>query len=111
MVRQPTQDELKRAYYYDILKSCASVVPAHTRVLLEPILLDRNEAKILNAPPGSAALKLERLTTSGSTEPVLLTRNVMAGDHSRYVLEFDVPATEREAHEAAAGISRRRRGK
>jgi DNA-binding GntR family transcriptional regulator len=94
MARLPTQDELKGAYYYDILTSCTGLIPAHTRVLLEPILLDHNEARILRAPPGSAALKLERLTTLASNEPVLLTRNVMAGDHSRYVLEFDVPITD-----------------
>lgn len=95
--RLPTAEEIRTSYFYDILRAATGVEPAHTRIVLEAVLLDAQVAKVLEAPSGSPAIRLERLTSSGTGRPVLITRNIMAGDHSRYVFELQVSAEARPA--------------
>jgi GntR family transcriptional regulator len=90
MRRVPTTEELRRGFFYDILRSSTGLEPAHTRIYLEAILVDRRQGEILKIPPGSPALRLERLTSSAGGRPVLITVNIVAGDHCRYVLDVDL---------------------
>jgi len=87
MRRMPTAEEIRRGFFYDILRNCTGIEPAHTRIYLEAVLVDRREGEILKIPPGSPALRLERLTSSVDGRPILLTLNILTGDHCRYVLD------------------------
>lgn len=94
MRRMPTAEEIRWSFFYDILQNCTGIVPAHTRVHLEAVLVGKREGEILKAPPGSPALRLERLTSSADGRPVLLTLNIMAGDHCCYMFDIDLASVQ-----------------
>jgi len=103
MKRLPRLADLRRAYFYDILRYCTGIAPIQTRVILEAVRLRRKEAKILRAPAGSPALRLERRTTSASGTPVLVTHNLLAGDHCRYVFNLNVNVPAGDSTTGVAG--------
>jgi GntR family transcriptional regulator len=89
--RLPTPEETRSSFFYDILRAASGVEPAHTRITLEAVLVGAQEARFLEARVGSPAIRLQRLTSSRTGRPVLLTHNIMAGEHRRYVFHLDVP--------------------
>ena len=66
---------LRKAYGFHIVSADEFLTPG---------LADSDEAALLDVPPRSAVIRLERISYSFETEPVEYRRAVGRGDHFRY---------------------------
>jgi GntR family transcriptional regulator len=79
--------DLERNSLYDLLTERYATPVERAREALEPVLLPRREAGLLDVPPRSLALLVEgtAFTTDGS--PVEYGRTYVRGDRTRYYVE------------------------
>ncbi len=73
---------------YEVLSDSYGVVPARAHETHRAVLLAPHEAEVLNSEPGTAALKVQRITFDATGRPFEVVDSLMRGD--RYEIVIDV---------------------
>jgi GntR family transcriptional regulator len=104
--------DLERRSLYDILAERYSTRIMRAREAVEPVVLKRREAELLDMPTRSLALQIEGVAFAADGSAVEAARSFVRGDRTRYYLERDVvrahwlDSTDR-MRVAVAGVGRR----
>jgi GntR family transcriptional regulator len=104
--------DLERRSLYDILSERYSTRIVRAREAVEPVVLKRREAELLDLPTRSLALQIDGVAFAADGSAVEAARSFVRGDRTRYYLERDVvrahwlDSTDR-MRVAVAGIGRR----
>ena len=97
---------------YDILSERYGTRIVRAREAVEPVVLKRREAELLNLPTRSLALQIDGVAFAADGSAVEAARSFVRGDRTRYYLERDVvrahwlDSTDR-MRVAVAGVGRR----
>jgi GntR family transcriptional regulator len=97
---------------YDILSERYATRIVRAREAVEPVVLKRREAELLNLPTRSLALQIDGVAFAADGSAVEAARSFVRGDRTRYYLERDVvrahwlDSTDR-MRVAVAGVGRR----
>jgi GntR family transcriptional regulator len=97
---------------YDILAERYATRIVRARETVEPVMLRRREALLLDLPTRALALQIDGIAHADDGSPVEIARSFVRGDRTRYYLERDVVRahwlenTDR-MRVAVAGIGRR----
>jgi GntR family transcriptional regulator len=97
---------------YDILSERYGTRIVRAREAVEPVVLKRREAELLNLPTRSLALQIDGVAFAADGSAVESARSFVRGDRTRYYLERDVvrahwlDSTDR-MRVAVAGVGRR----
>jgi GntR family transcriptional regulator len=97
---------------YDILTERYGTRIVRARETVEPVMLRRREASLLDLPTRALALQIDGVAYAADGSPVEIARSFVRGDRTRYYLERDVvrahwlERTDR-MRVAVAGIGRR----
>jgi GntR family transcriptional regulator len=75
---------------YDILSERYDTRIVRARETVEPVMLRRREASLLELPTRSLALQIDGIAHAGDGTPVEAARSFVRGDRTRYYLERDV---------------------
>lgn len=73
---------------YDTLTSVYGCRPTRARETFEPVLLDSEEANLLDQRPGEPALRVERFAFDQDDIPIEYCRSTVRGDRYRYAVEL-----------------------
>ena len=76
---------------YRLLRDRYGVVPTRATETFEPIVLDRETARLLGTVPGSPAFAVERITRDQSDRVFEFVRSTMRGDRYKVLLELVAP--------------------
>jgi len=76
---------------YRLLRDRYSIVPARATETFEPIVLDRETARLLSVAPGSPAFAVERITRDRANRAFEFVKSTMRGDRYKVVLELVAP--------------------
>ena len=104
--------DFERRSLYDILSERYSTRIVRAREAVEPVVLKRREAELLDLPARSLALQIDGVAFAGDGSAVEAARSFVRGDRTRYYLERDVvrahwlDSTDR-MRVAVAGVGRR----
>jgi len=104
--------DLERRSLYDILSERYSTRIVRAREAVEPVVLKRREAELLDLPTRSLALQIDGVAYAADGSAVEAARSFVRGDRTRYYLERDVvrahwlDSTDR-MRVAVAGVGRR----
>ena len=104
--------DLERRSLYDILSERYSTRIVRAREAVEPVVLKRREAELLDLPTRSLALQIDGVAYAADGSAVEAARSFVRGDRTRYYLERDVvrahwlDGTDR-MRVAVAGVGRR----
>jgi GntR family transcriptional regulator len=104
--------DLERRSLYDILSERYSTRIVRAREAVEPVVLKRREAELLDLPTRSLALQIDGVAYAADGSAVETARSFVRGDRTRYYLERDVvrahwlDSTDR-MRVAVAGVGRR----
>lgn len=104
--------DLERRSLYDILAERYSTRIVRAREAVEPVVLKRREAELLDLPTRSLALQIDGVAFAADGSAVEAARSFVRGDRTRYYLERDVvrahwlDSTDR-MRVAVAGVGRR----
>jgi GntR family transcriptional regulator len=107
--------DFERRSLYDILTERYDTRIVRARETVEPVMLRRREASLLELPTRSLALRIDGVAHAGDGSPVEAARSYVRGDRTRYYLERDVvrahwlDSTDR-MRAAVAGVGRREPG-
>ncbi len=104
--------DLERRSLYDILAERYATRIVRARESVEPVMLRRREAGLLELPTRSLALQIDGVAHATDGTPVEAARSFVRGDRTRYYLERDVIRAhwiEAPDHmrAAVAGVGRR----
>lgn len=83
-----TGEKIESAALYDLLRQTYGLRFGQARETFEPVLLDEEAARELDALPGSPGLLLERSLFDEHGRQIEFTRSVVRGDRCRYVMEW-----------------------
>jgi GntR family transcriptional regulator len=104
--------DLEHRSLYDILAERYGTRIVRAREMVEPVVLHRREASLLEVPTRSLALQIDGVAHAADGSPVEVARSFVRGDRTRYYLERDVvrahwlEGTDR-MRVAVAGVGRR----
>jgi GntR family transcriptional regulator len=104
--------DLEHRSLYDILDERYGTRIVRAREMVEPVVLHRREASLLEVPTRSLALQIDGVAHAADGSPVEVARSFVRGDRTRYYLERDVvrahwlESTDR-MRVAVAGVGRR----
>jgi GntR family transcriptional regulator len=104
--------DLERRSLYDILSERYSTRIVRAREAVEPVVLKRREAELLDLSTRSLALQIDGVAFAADGSAVEAARSFVRGDRTRYYLERDVvrahwlDSTDR-MRVAVAGVGRR----
>ncbi len=104
--------DLERRSLYDILSERYGTRIVRAREAVEPVVLKRREAELLDLPTRSLALQIDGVAFAADGSAVEAARSFVRGDRTRYYLERDVvrahwlDSTDR-MRVAVAGVGRR----
>jgi GntR family transcriptional regulator len=104
--------DLERRSLYDILSERYSTRIMRARESVEPVILKRREAELLDLPTRSLALQIDGVAFAADGSAIEAARSFVRGDRTRYYLERDVvrahwlDSTDR-MRVAVAGVGRR----
>jgi GntR family transcriptional regulator len=104
--------DLERRSLYDILSERYATRIVRAREAVEPVVLKRREAELLDLPTRSLALQIDGVAFAADGSAVEAARSFVRGDRTRYYLERDVvrahwlDSTDR-MRVAVAGVGRR----
>ena len=104
--------DFERRSLYDILAERYSTRIVRAREAVEPVVLKRREAELLDLPARSLALQIDGVAFAADGSAVEAARSFVRGDRTRYYLERDVvrahwlDSTDR-MRVAVAGVGRR----
>ena len=104
--------DFERRSLYDILDERYGTRIVRARETVEPVVLRRREAQLLQLPTRSLALQITGVAIADDGSPVEVARSFVRGDRTRYYLERDVvrahwiDRTDR-IRVAVAGVGRR----
>ena len=104
--------DLERRSLYDVLSERYSTRIVRAREAVEPVVLKRREAELLDLPTRSLALQIDGVAFAADGSAVEAARSFVRGDRTRYYLERDVvrahwlDSTDR-MRVAVAGVGRR----
>ena len=104
--------DLERRSLYDILSERYETRIVRAREAVEPVVLKRREAELLDLPTRSLALQIDGVAFAADGSAVEAARSFVRGDRTRYYLERDVvrvhwlDSTDR-MRVAVAGVGRR----
>jgi GntR family transcriptional regulator len=107
--------DLEHRSLYDILGERYGTRIVRAREMVEPVVLHRREASLLEVPTRSLALQIDGVAHAADGSPVEVARSFVRGDRTRYYLERDVvrahwlESTDR-MRVAVAGVGRREPG-
>lgn len=76
---------------YRLLRDRYGVVPSRATETFEPVVLDRETARLLGVAPGSPAFAVERITRDRANRVFEFVRSTMRGDRYKVVLELLAP--------------------
>jgi len=106
--------DFERRSLYDILSERYATRIVRARETVEPVMLRRREAELLELPTRSLALQIDGIAHAADGSAVEAARSFVRGDRTRYYLERDVIRAhwmETEMPErmrvAVAGVGRR----
>jgi GntR family transcriptional regulator len=100
---------------YDILAERYGTRIVRAREMVEPVMLRRREALLLDLPTRALALQIDGVAHAADGSPVEIARSFVRGDRTRYYLERDVIrahwlADTDRMPAAVAGVGRREPG-
>jgi GntR family transcriptional regulator len=104
--------DFERRSLYDILSERYATRIVRAREAVEPVVLKRREAELLDLPSRSLALQIDGVAFAADGSAVEAARSFVRGDRTRYYLERDVvrahwlDSTDR-MRVAVAGVGRR----
>ena len=104
--------DFERRSLYDILSERYGTRIVRAREAVEPVVLRRREAELLDLPARSLALQIDGVAFAADGSAVEAARSFVRGDRTRYYLERDVvrahwlDSTDR-MRVAVAGVGRR----
>ena len=105
-------NDLEHRSLYDILAERYATRIVRARETVEPVMLHRREASLLELPTRALALQIDGVAYAADESPVEVARSYVRGDRTRYYLERDVvrahwlEGTDR-MRVAVAGVGRR----
>lgn len=108
-------NDLEHRSLYDILAERYATRIVRARETVEPVMLHRREASLLELPTRALALQIDGVAYAADGSPVEVARSFVRGDRTRYYLERDVvrahwlESTDR-MRVAVAGVGRREPG-
>lgn len=73
---------------YELMERIHHNSPVWTKDYIEPVLINRNESRILGIPVGSAGLLIERTAYGKNDIPVEFNKSVLRGDLCRFSMIF-----------------------
>lgn len=82
--------DLEGRSLYDILSDRYGTRIVRAREAVEPVMLRRREAELLEVPTRSLALRIDGIAYAADGAPVEVARSFVRGDRTRYYLERDV---------------------
>jgi GntR family transcriptional regulator len=82
--------DFERRSLYDILAERYQTRILRARETVEPVMLRRREASLLDLPTRSLALRIDGVAIASDGSPVEVARSFVRGDRTRYYLERDV---------------------
>jgi GntR family transcriptional regulator len=82
--------DFERRSLYDILAERYETRILRARETVEPVMLRRREASLLDLPTRSLALRIDGVAIASDGTPVEVARSFVRGDRTRYYLERDV---------------------
>ncbi len=82
--------DFERRSLYDILAERYSTRILRARETVEPVMLRRREASLLELPTRSLALRIDGVAIASDGSPVEVARSFVRGDRTRYYQERDV---------------------
>ena len=82
--------DFERRSLYDILAERYDTRILRARETVEPVMLRRREASLLDLPTRSLALRIDGVAIASDGTPVEVARSFVRGDRTRYYLERDV---------------------
>ena len=82
--------DFERRSLYDILAERYDTRIMRARETVEPVMLRRREASLLDLPTRSLALQIDGIAHATDGTPVEVARSFVRGDRTRYYLERDV---------------------
>jgi GntR family transcriptional regulator len=89
-------DELyENASLYDLLRERYGLVPVRARETHIAVTLGAEDAAMLRAPAGAAALSVQRLACLADGRPLEFVQSLIRGDRYRVVLELEAPQVAR----------------
>lgn len=104
--------DFERRSLYDVLDERYGTRIVRARETVEPVMLRRREAQLLQLPTRALALQINGVAIASDGAPVEVARSFVRGDRTRYYLERDVvrahwiDRTDR-MRVAVAGVGRR----
>lgn len=104
--------DLEHRSLYDVLAERYGTRIVRAREMVEPVVLHRREASLLEVPTRTLALQIDGVAHAADGSAVEVARSFVRGDRTRYYLERDVvrahwlEATDR-MRVAVAGVGRR----
>ena len=106
--------DLEHRSLYDILSERYGTRIVRARETVEPVMLRRREAELLELPTRALALQIDGIAHAADGSAVEAARSFVRGDRTRYYLERDVirahwmeSATPERLRVAVAGVGRR----
>jgi GntR family transcriptional regulator len=87
--------DLEHSSLYDVLTEQYGTHIARARESLEPVLLRRREAQLLNQAPRTPALVIEGVAFDEDGDPIEFARTFVRGDRTRYYVERVVVRSNR----------------
>jgi GntR family transcriptional regulator, N-acetylglucosamine utilization regulator len=106
--------DLEHRSLYDILSERYATRIVRARETVEPVMLRRREAELLELPTRSLALQIDGIAHAADGSAVEAARSFVRGDRTRYYLERDVirahwmeTAIPERLRVAVAGVGRR----
>ena len=82
--------DLEGRSLYDVLSDRYGTRIVRAREAVEPVMLRRREAGLLEVPNRSLALRIDGIAYAADGAPVEVARSFVRGDRTRYYLERDV---------------------
>jgi len=71
---------------YDIIENKYDIKLIKAKTLIEPVLLDVNEAVYLGTAPGSPVLLLSRVCYTYQSKPIILTKSIVRADKCKLLI-------------------------
>jgi GntR family transcriptional regulator len=104
--------DFERRSLYDILSERYATRIVRAREAVEPVILKTREARLLDLPTRSLALRIDGVAFAADGTPVETARSYVRGDRTRYYLERDVVrahwlSNAEPLRAAVAGVGRR----
>lgn len=87
--------DLKKKWFSEILKDEYGIEIRRVRKTVQPIFIDRSKADLLGVSPSSLGLLMDRISWAQDRDiPVVFTRAIVPGNHSRFYIDLDLRSSE-----------------